>query len=123
MGSVDASAGFANQHAQTVHLALTIAAGPNLHAIRVEAENDILDVEIRSQAGHLVKGSSALRRSSRDTVEAAIPNSRAISRTLLSGAAQISDRVPLIGRKIAGVEPFWRLSRPPADSAPARRQY
>ncbi|MEU5763220.1 hypothetical protein [Nocardia sp. NPDC047648] len=36
MGGVDASAGFAYQHAQAVQMALTIATDPSLHAIRVE---------------------------------------------------------------------------------------
>ena len=51
MGGVDASAGFAYQHAQAVHMALTLAADPSLHAIRVEAANDIIDVEIRVTPG------------------------------------------------------------------------
>lgn len=57
MGGVDASAGFAYQHAQAVQMALTIAAEASLDVIRVEAANDIVDVEIRSQNGHLVTGS------------------------------------------------------------------
>ncbi|MFF7945029.1 hypothetical protein ACFZC5_35590 [Nocardia gamkensis] len=67
MGGVDASAGFAYQHAQAVQMALTIATDPSLHAIRVEAENDIIDVEIRSQDGHLVKGSQFKLRNQSDT--------------------------------------------------------
>lgn len=67
MGGVDASAGFAYQHAQAVQMALIIAADPSLHAIRVEAENDIVDVEIRSQDGHLVKGSQFKLRNQSDT--------------------------------------------------------
>lgn len=67
MGGVEASAGFAYQHAQAVQMALTIAAEPSLHAIRVEAENDIVDVEIRSQDGHLVKCSQFKLRNQSDT--------------------------------------------------------
>lgn len=67
MGGVEASAGFAYQHAQAVQMALTIAADPSLHAIRVEAENDIIDVEIRSQTGSLVKGSQLKLRNQSDT--------------------------------------------------------
>lgn len=67
MGGVDASAGFAYQHAQAVKMALTIAADPSLHAIRVEAENDVIDVEIRSQDGRLVKGSQFKLRNQSDT--------------------------------------------------------
>ncbi|GAB4662625.1 hypothetical protein MOKP64_49570 [Mycobacterium avium subsp. hominissuis] len=67
MGGVDASAGFAYQHAQAVQLALTIATDPSLHAIRVEAENDVIDVEIRSQKGQLVKGSQFKLRNQGDT--------------------------------------------------------
>jgi energy-coupling factor transporter ATP-binding protein EcfA2 len=67
MGGVDASAGFAYQHAQGVQMALTIATDPSLHAIRVEAENDIIDVEIRSQDGYLVKGSQFKLRNQSDT--------------------------------------------------------
>ncbi|MEE6169863.1 MULTISPECIES: ATP-binding protein [unclassified Mycolicibacterium] len=67
MGGVEASAGFAYQHAQAVQMALTIAPDPNLHAIRVEAENDIIDVEIRAQNGSLVKGSQLKLRNQSDT--------------------------------------------------------
>jgi hypothetical protein len=67
MGGVDASAGFAYQHAQAVQTALTIATDPSLHAIRVEAKNDIIDVEIRSQDGYLVKGSQFKVRNQSDT--------------------------------------------------------
>jgi energy-coupling factor transporter ATP-binding protein EcfA2 len=67
MGGVDASAGFAYQHAQAVQMALALATDPNLHAIRVEAENDVIDVEIRSQDGHLVKGSQFKLRNQSDT--------------------------------------------------------
>lgn len=67
MGGVDASAGFAYQHAQAVQMVLVIATDPSLHAIRVEADNDIIDVEIRSQDGHLVKGSQFKRRNQGDT--------------------------------------------------------
>lgn len=67
MGGVDASAGFAYQHAQAVRMALTIATDPSLHAIRVEAENDIIDIEILSRDGHLVKGSQFKLRNQSDT--------------------------------------------------------
>ncbi|MCH9732324.1 MAG: ATP-binding protein [Actinomycetia bacterium] len=67
MGGVDASAGLAYQHAQAVQTALTIATDPSLHAIRVEAANDVIDVEICSQDGHLVKGSQFKLRNQRDT--------------------------------------------------------
>jgi hypothetical protein len=46
MGGVEASGGFAYQHAQAIQHALALAEDPNLHYVRVEAENDIVDVEI-----------------------------------------------------------------------------
>lgn len=67
MGGVDASAGFAYQHAQAVQMALTLATDPSLHAIRVEAENDVIDVEILSQNGTLIKGSQFKLRNQSDT--------------------------------------------------------
>ncbi|SUE94988.1 dsDNA nuclease domain-containing protein [Mycolicibacterium tokaiense] len=67
MGGVDASAGFAYQHAQAVQMALTIAAEASVGAIRIEAENDIVDVEIRSQDGILVTGSQFKLRHQSDT--------------------------------------------------------
>lgn len=39
MGGVDASAGFAFQHAQAVQMALIVAADPNFHTIRVEGNS------------------------------------------------------------------------------------
>jgi hypothetical protein len=67
MGGVEASAGFAYQHAQAVQQALALAADPNLYAIRVEASNDIIDVEIHSLDGQLVKGFQFKRRNQGDT--------------------------------------------------------
>ncbi|NDJ90741.1 ATP-binding protein [Mycolicibacter kumamotonensis] len=67
MGGVEASAGFAYQHAQAVQQALVLAADPGLYAIRVEAENDVVDVEIHSVGGQLVKGFQFKRRNQGDT--------------------------------------------------------
>ncbi|MGE2818130.1 AAA family ATPase [Mycobacterium heidelbergense] len=47
--------------------ALALAADPSLYAIRVEAENDIVDVEIRSLDGKLVKGFQFKRRNQGNT--------------------------------------------------------
>ena len=67
MGGVEASGRFAYQHAQAVQHALALAEDPSLHYIRVEAENDIVDVEIWSKSGQLVSAFQFKRRNPGDT--------------------------------------------------------
>ncbi|MDG3011719.1 ATP-binding protein [Rhodococcus sp. D2-41] len=54
MGGVDASAGFAYQHAQAVHRLLDLAELHDGDYLRVEAANDVVDVEIFATDDRLV---------------------------------------------------------------------
>ena len=56
MGGVEAAGGFAYQHAQAVQLALKLAQDEDLRRIRVEAANDVVDVELWSRSDALVEG-------------------------------------------------------------------
>jgi hypothetical protein len=67
MGGTAAAGGFAYQHAQAVVLALRLAIDPALGSLRVEAENDVIDAEVWSQAGELVQGRQFKRRRTDDT--------------------------------------------------------
>ncbi|MBD0861530.1 ATP-binding protein [Gordonia sp. zg691] len=53
MGGVDAAAGFAYQHAQAVLCVLDLATNPDLGFVRVEATNDVVDVETYTNEGTL----------------------------------------------------------------------
>ncbi|MFI6430274.1 ATP-binding protein [Rhodococcus oryzae] len=53
MGGVDASAGFAYQHAQAVHRVLELVSIDDSGYVRVEAKNDVVDVETYSTDGVL----------------------------------------------------------------------
>ena len=55
MGGVDASAGFAYQHAQAVHCVLDLAGLDDAGYVRVEATNDVVDVEIYTGGDTLVR--------------------------------------------------------------------
>ncbi|QDQ93039.1 ATP-binding protein [Rhodococcus sp. WB9] len=55
MGGVDASAGFAYQHAQAVHRVLDLADLDDAGYVRVEATNDVVDVEIYTGDDTLVR--------------------------------------------------------------------
>ena len=68
MGGTAAAGGFAYQHAQAVLLAIKLAADPKLGSMRVEAENDVIDAEVWSEAGDLVEGHQFKRRRSDDTL-------------------------------------------------------
>ena len=67
MGGTAAAGGFAYQHAQAVLLAIKLAAKPALANVRVEAENDVIDAEVWSEAGDLVEGHQFKRRRTDDT--------------------------------------------------------
>ena len=51
MGGVEAAGGFAYQHAQAVQLVLKLVQDEHLGRIRVEAANDVVDVEVWSRSG------------------------------------------------------------------------
>jgi len=55
MGGVDASAGFAYQHAQAIHCVLDLADLDDAGYVRVEATNDVVDVEIYTGGDTLVR--------------------------------------------------------------------
>lgn len=55
VGGVDATAGFAYQHAQAVHRVLDLAGVEGAGHVRVEATNDVVDVEVYSGDGTLVR--------------------------------------------------------------------
>jgi hypothetical protein len=67
MGGVEAAGGFAYQHAQAVQLALKLAQDEDLGRIRVEAANDVVDVEVWSRSDALVEGCQYKRRNQTDT--------------------------------------------------------
>ncbi|MDR7172538.1 hypothetical protein J2W56_006303 [Nocardia kruczakiae] len=53
MSGVDAAAGFAYQHAQAVHRVLDLAEDSALGFVRVEATNDVVDIETHTVDGRL----------------------------------------------------------------------
>lgn len=55
MGGVDATAGFAYQHAQAVHCVLDLARLDDAGYVRVEATNDVVDVEVYTGDDTLVR--------------------------------------------------------------------
>ncbi|MCR8899508.1 hypothetical protein NWF34_21455 [Gordonia sp. GONU] len=67
MGGVDAAGGFAFQHAQAVLGVLGMAADPRLGQARVEADNDVVDLEILDSSGLLVRALQFKRRDQRYT--------------------------------------------------------
>ena len=46
MSGTDAAGGFSYQHAQAIQAALVLAGNDELDRIRVEAENDVIDLEM-----------------------------------------------------------------------------
>ncbi|WP_280255471.1 hypothetical protein [Nocardia wallacei] len=67
MAGTDAAGGFAYQHAQAVGAALRLADEPSLKHVRVEAENDAVDLEIWSESGVLVEAYQFKRRNEKYT--------------------------------------------------------
>lgn len=63
MGGTDAAGGFAYQHAQAIEAALRLVDEPGLAYVRVEAENDAIDLEIWSESDELVEAFQFKRRS------------------------------------------------------------
>jgi hypothetical protein len=62
MSGIDTAGGIAYQHAQAIHLALALAEDENYKRIRVEGDNDVIDVELWSATGDLIKGAQFKRR-------------------------------------------------------------
>lgn len=62
MSGPAAAGGFAYQHAQAIQAALRLAEEPGLERIRVEADNDTIDLEIWSVEGALVEAFQFKRR-------------------------------------------------------------
>lgn len=62
MSGVDAIGGFSYQHAQAIHAALRLAEDDHLERIRVEAENDVIDVEVWGSSDVLVDAFQYKRR-------------------------------------------------------------
>jgi hypothetical protein len=67
VSGADAAGGFAYQHAQATAAALKLAEDDTLSRIRVEADNDAIDLEIWSQRGDLVHAYQFKRRNEFDT--------------------------------------------------------
>lgn len=62
VSGVGAAAGFAYQHAQAVHRVLDLAEDPTLGFVRVEATNDVIDVETYTADQRLWSASQFKRR-------------------------------------------------------------
>lgn len=62
MGGSSAAGGFSYQHARTVLDLLVLVKEPNLSSLRIEAANDVIDVEIFDEENLLVKASQYKRR-------------------------------------------------------------
>jgi hypothetical protein len=62
MSGAAAAGGFAYQHAQAIQAAMRLAEEPDLARIRVEADNDAIDLEIWSVDDVLVEASQFKRR-------------------------------------------------------------
>ena len=73
MSGTDAIGGFAYQHAQAIQAALRIVEEPELERIRVEADNDVIDVEIWSHSGDLIDAYQYKRRNERYVPMVATP--------------------------------------------------
>ncbi|MFJ9365204.1 AAA family ATPase [Nocardia sp. NPDC101769] len=67
MSGVDAAGGFAYQHAQAVLRILDLAADTTLGFVRVEATNDVVDIETYSIEGSLLSAAQFKRRDRRYT--------------------------------------------------------
>ncbi|UNB50923.1 hypothetical protein [Mycolicibacterium sp. YH-1] len=63
MSGTDAAGGFSYQHAQAIQAALELASNDELDRIRVEAENDVIDLEVWNKSGQLVSALQYKRRS------------------------------------------------------------
>lgn len=67
MGGTDAAGGFAYQHAQAIGAALRLVDEPGLAYVRVEAENDAIDLEIWSESDELIEAFQFKRRNNKYT--------------------------------------------------------
>lgn len=63
MSGTDAAGGFSYRHAQAIQAALELASNDELDRIRVEAENDVIDLEVWNKSGQLVSAVQYKRRS------------------------------------------------------------